>query len=474
MLTEYQMLINGIWHSGKKMIEVVNPYNHQVIGKVPQASEQDVDAAIRAAQKGVAAISAMPSHQRSKILESMSLLLTHQCEQMAKLIASESGKAYKYALAEVGRAVETFKCAAEEAKRIHGETISMDASEGAENRMGFYLRMPVGVIAAISPFNFPLNLVVHKVAPAIAAGNAVVLKPATATPLTALKMAEMLMECGLPDGALNVVIGSGATVGDWLVQDSRVDMVTFTGSPAVGKYIMTRGGLKKYTMELGSNCAVVVCEDGDYEKAAPRCVVGSFANSGQICISVQRIYIQRSVFDRFADMFIAASKNQIVGDPLDKNCDVGPMINLQEAERAEHWVREAVEMGATILTGGVRNGAMFEPTVLTNVKPDMKVIRDEVFAPVVSLIPFDEFDDALQQVNDSKYGLQAGIYTERIDRAFQAIKMINVGGVMINDFPTFRVDHMPYGGNKESGIGREGLKYAIEEMTNIRMVCFNL
>jgi acyl-CoA reductase-like NAD-dependent aldehyde dehydrogenase len=416
----------------------------------------------------------MPAHQRSKILEKTSELVQQHQEEITTIIASESGKAWKYAWAEVSRGAETFKFAAEEAKQIHGETVPMDASPSGENRMGFFIRTPIGVIGAISPFNFPLNLVAHKIAPAIAAGNSVVLKPATTTPLTALKMAELLMESGLPDGVLNIIMGGGSTVGDWLVTDPRLAMITFTGSPPVGKYIMSRGGLKKYTMELGNNSAVIICEDADIEKAIPRSVVGSFANSGQICISVQRIYVHQSIAREFTRHFVEATKKLVLGDPLDKNCDVGPMIDIREAERTEQWISEAVAGGAEILTGGKRNGAMFEPTVLTRVTPAMKVVSDEIFAPVVSIIPYENFDDMLRQVDDSRYGLQAGIYTKQIDRAFKAIKKINVGGIMINDAPIFRVDHMPYGGNKESGIGREGLKFAIEEMTNIRMVCFNL
>ena len=473
-MKSYKMLIGGKWVSGKETIDVINPYNQQFLARVPKASKSDVDAAIRAAEEALPIMEDMPAHKRSQILERTSELIAQNREEIAKLIASESGKAYKYAFGEAGRAVETFKFAAEEAKQIHGETVPMDASANAENRMGFFIRTPVGVIVAISPFNFPLNLVAHKIAPAIAAGNTVVLKPATSTPLTAIRLGEILLQAGLPAEALNIVIGGGSTVGDWLVTDPRVAMVTFTGSPPVGKFIMSRGGLKKYTMELGSNSAVILCEDADIKKAVPRCVVGSYANSGQICISVQRIYVHKKIWGNFLKQFVAETEKQVVGDPLDKNCDVGPMIDIREAERAELWVKEAADQGAKILTGGTREGAVFLPTVLTDVSAEMKVIKDEVFAPVVSLIPFQDLSEALQMVNQTRYGLQVGIYTQRIDYAFEAVKKINVGGVMINDTPTFRVDHMPYGGNKESGIGREGLRYAIEEMTNIRMVCFNL
>lgn len=474
MFEKYKMLIDGKWLTGKETIDVVNPYNQELIGTIPKASKQDVDKAIASAQAAFKIMSDMPAHERSAILERTSVLIQKHRDELATVIASEAGKAWKYAYGEVGRAVETFKFAAEEAKQIHGETVPMDASPGSENRMGFYIRTPLGVIGAISPFNFPLNLVAHKVAPAIAAGNSIVLKPATATPLTALKLGELLIEAGLPDGGINIIMGGGSTVGDWLVTDPRVAMITFTGSPPVGKYIVSRGGLKKYTMELGSNSAVIICEDANLDKAIQRCVMGSYANSGQVCISVQRIYVHHSVIKEFTKRFVDATKKQVVGDPLDKNCDVGPMIDIHEAERAEMWVNEAAEAGAEILIGGKRKGQMFEPTVLTNVIPAMKVVSDEIFAPVVSIIPYDNFDDVLDKVDDSKYGLQAGIFTRDIQRAFKAIKKINVGGIIINDVPTYRVDHMPYGGNKDSGIGREGLKYAIEEMTNIRMVVFEL
>ncbi|MBN1350617.1 aldehyde dehydrogenase family protein [candidate division KSB1 bacterium] len=474
MSNEYKMLINGEWLSDTSTIDVVNPLNNDLLGTVPKATQSDVNAAIESARRAFPVMSSLPAHQRSKILETTSQLLEKHAEELAELIASEAGKAWKYAIGEVGRAVQTFKFAAEEAKQIHGETVPMDAGAGSENRMGFYLRFPIGVIGAITPFNFPLNLVAHKVAPALAAGNSVVLKPATATPLTALRLGELLMQAGLPAGALNIIMGGGATVGDWLVTDPRVAMISFTGSPPVGKYIISRGGLKKYTMELGSNSAVIICEDANIEKAVPRCIVGAFANSGQVCISVQRIYVHQRKFEAFLTQFLAATQQQVVGDAVQKNCDVGPLINEHEAERVEDWIKEAVAAGAEVLTGGTRSGTLFQPTVLTRVKAEMKVMRDEIFGPVVSIIPYENFEEVLNWVDDSKYGLQAGIYTNDLNRAFAAVKKIDVGGIIINDVPTYRVDHMPYGGNKESGIGREGLKYAIEEMTNIRMVVLNL
>ena len=336
------------------------------------------------------------------------------------------------------------------------------------------MRFPVGVIGAISPFNFPLNLVAHKVAPAIAAGCSVILKPASLTPLTSIKLGEIMMEAGLPPGGLNIIFGSGGTVGDWLVTDERVSMITFTGSPPVGKRIKEKSGLKKVTLELGSNSAVIVDENADLDLAVERSVMGSFAYAGQICISVQRIYLHKNIYERFKKDFLEKTSKLKLGDPLDKATDIGPMITEEDARRTESWVNEAVRDGAKILIGGKREGAFYSPTVLENVKPEMKVVALEVFAPVVCFIPFDDFSDAVKMVDDSIYGLQAGVFTDNIENAFQAIKGIKVGGVIVNDVPTYRADNMPYGGVKESGIGREGVKFAIEEMTDIKMICFNL
>jgi len=471
---DYKMLINGKWLSSQETFEVINPYNNEVLGTVPKASKEDVEKAVLSAEKALRVMAEMPAHKRSAILQKTSELIETRKEEIAGIIAQESGKAWKYAFGEAGRSVETFKFAAEEAKQHHGEIIPMDASKGSENRFGFYIRVPIGIIGAISPFNFPINLVAHKVAPALAAGNSVILKPASYTPLTALKLGEIMMDAGLPDGALNIIMGGGSTVGTWMVEDPRLAMITFTGSPPVGEFIKSKAGMKRVTLELGSNSAVLIDEDTDIDYAVQRSVMGSYANSGQVCISVQRIYVHENIYDVFLGKFLEATKKQVVGNPLDKKCDVGPMIDEGEAIRTEQWVNEAVEQGAKVLTGGKRNGTMYEPTVLTNVKPEMKVVAQEIFAPVVSVTPFSDFDEAVKMVDDSIYGLQAGIFTKNVNRAFRAIKAIDVGGVIINDVPTYRVDHMPYGGNKLSGLGREGLKYAMEEMTNIKMVCFNL
>lgn len=475
MAKRYRVLINGEW-TGDDLpgIDVINPYDNALLGIVPEATPELVERAIVAAQEGFKANSALPAWKRSEILERAAGFMLRDKEEIAAIIAMEAGKSWKFALAEAERSAETFRFAAHEAKNEHGSLVPMDASPVSAGRFGYYLRVPIGVIGAITPFNFPLNLVAHKVAPAIAAGNALVVKPATKTPLSLLKLAEILEEAGLPAGVLNVVIGSGKVVGNQLVQDERLAMVTFTGSPDVGRGIKSLAGLKRVTLELGSNSPTVIDEDANLDKAVPRCVVGSFANSGQVCISVQRIFVHRKRYDEFLAKFVAATRELIVGDPMDRTCDIGPMISNVELQRALDWLEEAKKLGAVIETGGNRVGNCLEPTILSGVTTDMQVMCSEVFAPIVSVLPFDTFDEALDMADASVYGLQAGVYTNDINKAFQAVKRLDVGGVIINDVPTFRVDHMPYGGNKLSGVGREGIRYAMEEMTNIKLVCINL
>ncbi|MCJ7507949.1 MAG: aldehyde dehydrogenase family protein [candidate division Zixibacteria bacterium] len=474
MIKNYRMLVGGKWVDSDKKMEVTNKYNHQVVATVPLANKELYEEAVKSAQKGLEIMSAVPAYQRSKILETTSQLLEKNKKELTELIATEAGKAWKHSWMEVERGIGTFKFASEEAKNIHSQTVPMDAIPGGEKRIGFILRFPVGIIGAISPFNYPLNLVAHKVAPAIAAGNSVILKPASLTPLTSLKLGEIMMEAGLPGDALNVIIGSGNTVGEWLIQDERLSMITFTGSPPVGRRIKEKSGLKKVTLELGSNSAAIIDQSADLNSAVPRCVFGSFSYAGQVCISVQRIYVHKKVISEFTQRFLDMTRKLKLGDPLKEDTDVGPMITEEDAVRTEEWVNEAVKDGAKILIGGKREKNFYYPTVLTNVKPEMKVMRLEAFAPIVSIIEFEDFSDAVKMVDDSIYGLQAGIFTAEIEKAFEAVKKIKVGGVIINDVPTYRADQMPYGGVKESGIGREGLKYAIEEMTDMKMVVFNL
>ncbi|MBC7876556.1 MAG: aldehyde dehydrogenase family protein [Anaerolineales bacterium] len=471
---EYKLLIDGKWTGSGALLEVKNKYDGSLIGVVPTASREDLDQALDAAERAEDVMADMPAHKRAEILLRTSALLRERSEEVAKIIAAEAGKALKFARAEVERSASTFTVAAEEAKRLHGETIPLDAVAAGEGYFGYWNRRPVGVVAAISPFNFPLNLVAHKVAPALAAGNTLVLKPAVTTPLAAVILCQILQEAGLPAGAINLVVGPGNTIGEWLVIDERVDKITFTGSPAVGRHILSVAGIKKVTLELGSTSPVVVAPDADLDFVAKRCALGAFYNSGQVCISVQRIYSQKEVYEPFAEKFIKATEAMVVGDPLDERVDVGPMIDIKEVDRIEGWVKEAQSGGAKILTGGRRDGTVYYPTILSDVTDEMKVINEEVFAPVASVISSDDFESALKQANDSKYGLQVGVFTNDINRVFKAVRRLNFGGVIINDTPNFRADHMPYGGNRQSGLGREGVKFAMEDMTNIQMVAIRL
>lgn len=467
---DYKLLIDGQWVDGGSPMEVKNKYTGAVIGAIPTARQEEVDAALGAAVMAAEEMARMPAHRKAEILLRAAAAIREQRDDFARTIAAEAGKALKYARAEVDRAVSTFTIAAEEAKRLHGETIPMDAVPSGEGYFGFYLRRPVGVVVAIAPFNFPLNLVAHKVAPALAAGNSLVLKPASTTPISAVRLCQVLVEAGLPPGAINLVVGPGGTVGEWLVADRRVAKVTFTGSPAVGRRITQVAGIKKITLELGNTSPVIIAPDADLEYAAKRCAVGAYYNSGQVCISVQRIYSQAPVFEPFTDRFVAASEAMVVGDPLDERVDVGPMIDVQEAERIESWIDEARADGAQVRTGAKREGAVYWPTVLTEVQPQMRVVAQEAFAPVASVMACDDFEEALRQADDTEFGLQVGVFTRDIDRVLNAIERLNFGGVIVNDTPAFRADHMPYGGNRQSGLGREGVKYAMDEMTNIQLV----
>ena len=471
---EYKLLIDGQWAGSGNPLEVKNKYNGSTVGVLPTARKEDLDSAIAAAERAEDVMADMPAHKRAEILLRAAALMRERADDLAKTIAAEAGKALKFARAEVDRAASVFVIAAEEAKRLHGETIPLDAVPSGEGYFGYWTRRPVGVIAAISPFNFPLNLVAHKVAPALAAGNTLVLKPASTTPLAAVKLCQILQDAGLPAGAINLVVGSGGTVGEWLITDERVDKITFTGSPEIGRHILAVAGIKKVTLELGNNSPVVVAPDANLDFVAKRCALGAFYNSGQVCISVQRIYSQKQVYEPFTEKFIKATEAMVVGDPLDERVDVGPMIDSKEVDRIERWVKEAQGSGASVLTGGRREGTVYYPTVLSNVEADMKVIAEETFGPVASVISSDDFESALQQANASKFGLQVGVFTNDVNRVFKAVRKLNFGGVIVNDTPNFRADHMPYGGNRQSGLGREGVKFAMEDMTNIQLVAIRL
>ncbi|HEY6102154.1 MAG TPA: aldehyde dehydrogenase family protein [bacterium] len=469
-LVEHKLFIAGRWTGGGESIPVRNKYTGEVMATIPSATQSDVDAAIAAAARASRIMADMPAHQRSAILATAARLMHKRRDEFARTIAAEAGKALKYARIEVERGISTFTFAAEEAKRLHGETVPLDAAAAGEGYFGFFVRRPVGVIVAIAPFNFPLNLVAHKVAPALAAGNTVVLKPATWTPLTAVRLVEVLTEAGLPDGAINLVTGPGSTVGNWLVADDRVAKITFTGSADVGRQITARAGIKKITLELGNTSPVIIAPDADLDLVARRAAVGAYYNSGQVCLSVQRIFTEATIFEPFTERFVAAASAMVVGDPLEEGVDVGPMIDVGEAERIERWVTEATSAGARVAAGGRREGPVYWPTVLTGVRPEMKVVAQEAFAPVASVMPYDDFEEALRQADATPYGLQASVFTKNLDRVFQAMRWLNFGGIIINDTSTFRVDHMPYGGNRQSGLGREGVRYAMEEMTNIQMI----
>ncbi|PGT77834.1 aldehyde dehydrogenase family protein [Bacillus sp. AFS040349] len=468
-----QLFINGEWIETESYKDLLSPYSNEKIGEIASATEEDVDKAIAAAYQTNEIMAEMPAHQRASILEKVANLIEARAEEAAKIISAEAAKPYKTALGEVNRTVATYKFSAEEAKRIHGETIPLDAAVGGENRIAYTVREPIGVIGAITPFNFPMNLVAHKVGPAIASGNTVVLKPAEQTPLSSLFLADIFKEAGLPDGALNIVTGKGSVVGEKIVKDDRVKKISFTGSPAVGIGIRNKAGLKRVTLELGSNAAVIIDQGVELDKIIDRCVMGAFSFQGQVCISLQRVYIHESLYEQFVEKMVAATKQLKIGDPLDPNTDVSALISPSDVDRALAWIEEAKQGGAKILTGGDAEGNVLQPTILTDVDAKLKVSCQEVFAPIVLINKVSSVKEAINYVNDSRYGLQAGIYTDNIHTALMATKKLHVGGVMVNDIPTFRVDHMPYGGVKESGVGREGVKYAIEEMTEQKLVVFN-
>ncbi|MBM7653176.1 aldehyde dehydrogenase family protein [Neobacillus cucumis] len=469
-ITKKKLFINGQWVEGKEYSELRSPYTEEVIAEIPMATVEDVEHAIQAAEQAKTVMASMPAFQRANILEALARKLEERIDEAAKIIALEAAKPYTTAKGEVERTIETYKFAAEEAKRIHGETIPLDAAKGGVNRLGYTVREPIGIIGAITPFNFPMNLVAHKVGPAIAAGNTIVLKPATQTPLSSLFIAELLEEAGLPKGALNVVTGAGRVVGDKLVTDSRVSMITFTGSPSVGIGIRNKAGLKRVTLELGSNAAVIIDRNVDIDKIISRCVTGAFSNQGQVCISLQRIYAHEDVYESFVERFVEATKKLTLGDPLNPETDVSALISPNDVKRTLLWIDEAKQAGATIATGGGAEGNIVHPTVILNADQQLKVSCQEVFAPIVLVNKVKSVDEAIYLVNDSNYGLQAGIYTNDVHTALNASEKLHVGGVIINDVPTFRVDNMPYGGVKESGTGREGLKYAVEEMTEMKLV----
>ncbi|PYX48552.1 MAG: aldehyde dehydrogenase [Acidobacteria bacterium] len=466
-------LVDGKWVEDGDVIDIKAPYDGAIVGRVFQGRRSHAEAAIAAAVKAFGTTRRLPAFERQRVLRRVAEGIAKRKEEFSRTLCQEAGKPIKAARTEVERAIFTFSVAAEESTRIYGEYLPLDWQEYTAGRWGIVKRFPIGPIAGITPFNFPLNLVAHKVAPAIAAGCPMVLKPAPQTPLSSLLMAEVVQQAGWPDGALNVIPLSNDDAA-LLVTDDRLKMISFTGSAAVGWQIKKNSGKKKVILELGGNAGVIIHNDADIEYAAERCVAGGFGYAGQTCISVQRILVQQSVYGKFTDMFLAGVKNLQIGDPLDESTDVGPLIRESDAQRAVDWVQEAVRGGARVLCGGNRKGSIVEPTVLTGTKPEMKVNCQEVFGPVVTVEPYAEFHEALRQINSSAFGLQAGLFTRDAKLMFQAFEELEVGGLLAGDVPTFRIDHMPYGGVKDSGIGREGLRYAIEEMTEPKLMVMNL
>jgi glyceraldehyde-3-phosphate dehydrogenase (NADP+) len=473
-VTGRKMVLAGEWVERERFIEVRDPQDNSLIDTVPAATKEDMLQAVEAAKEGVKIAAAMPVHERITILNKAADYIDERQERYARIISREGSKTIREARGEVKRCIQTLRISAEEARRIHGETIPFDQMPGSENRVGYFYRFPIGIIGAITPFNDPLNLVAHKVGPAIASGNAIIVKPATVTPLSALLLAEALIEAGLPKKVLSVVTGHGSEIGDALVTHPAVRMISFTGGLEAGEEITRKAGLKKIGMELGSNSPAIVLEDADLENAVESTVSGAFWAAGQNCLGVQRIYIQESVYEKFEKAFVNRAKMYRTGDKQSEITDMGPLITEKEAIRVEKIVNEAVEKGAVVLTGGERNGAFYAPTVLANVPETCTIAKEEIFGPVVLLYPIADLETAIKESNNVNYGLQAGIFTRDIEKAYSAIGKLDVGGIMINDSSDYRIDGMPFGGVKGSGLGREGVKFAIHEMTEPKVVCLKL
>ena len=469
-----KMIIGGRWVDKDEKIEVQNPQDGSIIDTVPSAEGEDVENAYRIAERGADVMRRLSSYERYSILKRTAELLEENLEDFSRIIALEGIKTIREARKEASRAVNTITYAAEEAKRIEGEIVNVDADYREENRFGYWVREPVGIVLAITPYNDPLNMVAHKAAPAIASGNALVLKPTYLTPLSALKLGELFLEAGLPKEALSVITGKSSKIGDVLVKDVRPRVITFTGGVEAGEEIIKKAGLKKVMMELGSSSACIVAEDANLSYTVPSVISGSFWAAGQNCIGVQRLYLQKSIHDKFMEDFVDKIGQYKVGDKLDEVTDMGPMITKEEANRVEEWVNEAIEMGGKLLIGGKREGNFYWPTVLENVPKEAKVVRKEIFGPVVVVSPYETTDEAIREANDSDYGLHAAIFTKDINKALYAAKELRFGGIMINDSTDFRVDYMPFGGYKKSGLHREGLKFAIDMMTEIKFVAINL
>ena len=465
-----KFFIEGTWQDRSAVIEVANPFSGAIIDTVPKASAADVDRAIDSAVRGAAVMAAIPGYDRFTILRKAADLMRQRADDLARTLSSEEGKTLREALFEVDRSAQTIELSAEEAKRLGGEYLPLDGGKGTLGKMGFTMRVPCGVVAAITPFNFPLNLVCHKVGPALAGGNAVVLKPASDTPLTALKLVEILLESGLPPLAIACITGSGGAIGDAICADRRVRKISFTGSQEIGERICRIAGLKKVTMELGSNSPLVVLPDADMEKVVQATMASGFSNAGQVCISTQRMIVLDNVYDAVVAALKPKVESLKAGDQLDDSSQMGPMVREADAVRVENWIHEAVGMGARLVCGGQRDRALMHPTLLVDAQPEMKIVREELFGPAVAVQRASNVGDAIRMVNDSRYGLSAGVFTRDIDHAMRFAREVHSGNIHINWGPMWRTDLMPYGGLKDSGHGKEGPKYAVQEMTEMKTI----
>ncbi|MEH7385937.1 aldehyde dehydrogenase family protein [Bacillus sp. JJ1521] len=465
-----QPYINGHWFLGdRELVDVKSPYSGEVIGQQVLSTAVDVEIALASAYEAKKDVAKLTSLERSIILKKAAMLLDENKEMFAKLISLELGKPLKNTMDEVIRSIETLELSGEEAKRLTGETMSGDSSERGKNALAITFRVPVGVVAAITPFNAPLNLVCHKIGPAFAAGNSVIFKPAPQTALIATEFLKLLLEAGMPENAVNMVLG-GVEVGQQIVKDDRINVISFTGGIVASKNISKLAGIKKVLFELGGNAATIVHEDADIVKAAKMCAASGFSNSGQSCISVQRIYVHQSVVEPFLDHLKEEVLKLKVGDPVLPDTDVGTLVDENAANRIIEWIDEAISLGATLLCGGERSGATVTPAVLVNPPKESKAVCQEVFGPIVSVISFENIEEAIEWTNDSSFGLQAGLFTNKMDIIYQVARALEVGGVVINGTSNFRLDHWPYGGVKNSGIGREGPRFAIEDMTETKMI----
>jgi len=472
-MTNKGLVINGQEVFTDFDFPVYNKYSGEVLANISMAERHHVEQAISAAQEAYDQDQLTP-YQRYEILNKTANIMKERREEFARTIALEVGKTINEARVEVDRSIQVMILSSEEAKRIDGEVIPISSSPNNENKFGYYIRCPIGVICAITPFNLPLSLSCHKVGPAIASGNTVVWKPASETPLSAYLLLEALTDAGLPTGYVNLICGSGAKVGNWLLEDERIAKYTFTGSTAVGRTIKEKSGIRGVSLELGNNSPNIVHHDADLNLAAKMCTLRGFVNAGQTCVSVQRIYVHKDVKKAFTEKLIQYTSKLKLGDPLNDTTDIGPLINEKEAERVKNWIDEAESQGANIVYGGEKQGAFITPTIIDHVTPEMKVVCQEIFGPVLTILTYEDLDQAIKASNDTSYGLQSAIFTTNINTAMYAVKRLDTGGVVINDASTFRADLMPYGGIKDSGIGKEGPRYAIEQMTNMKMVVINL